>query len=729
MKKIVTILVVGLFILSGFVSVVTSYGEIKELKLTVNFKQISILENNEYITLELKGTNSVLLKEDYYMVPTLKETFKFPFGTEIITVNCTPKNIQKQELTKELMKSPTSVLAGQTTSNKNTMNCENTVSMNIWYDYDIGCGIDGEQRSIFVEIQAFPVQYHPSLNIINWAKSIDIEIKYKEPKPSILSFDDEYKLIILTPGEFSDELSSLMTHKINRGISTRIVTLDEIYGGSYFPVNGRDDQEKIKYFIKNAIENWNTLNVLIVGGRDKFPTRETHVYLDYHDDDEIFVSDLYYADIYYKDTANFSSWDSNGNDVFGEYNWGESHLTDEVDLYPDVHLGRLACVDSDQVIICVNKIITYETNEAYTQPWFSNIVVIGGDSAPGDDDNIDEGEYVNQAVLNIMDGFIPDKIWDSNNRLSGILPSGLDNINNGINSGCGFVDFSGHGAVNVWTTYPHNGSHQTLPTPWGTYRSYHVSDLENGDKLPIVVIGACSVGKFNQHSNCFSWSFVSNPDGGGIASFGATGLDYFYLGKYVISGLFEKICIDVFDAYNNGAITFGELWSGAIVNYMSTLMDDGDYKTVEEFQAFGDPTLAIAKESLPPDKPDSPDGPSSGSVNIEHTYTASTTDPDGDKLNYLFDWGDGSYSNWIGPKNSGQSVSASHTWTNEGNYQIKVLAKDIHGVQSEWSDPLSVSMPKKKAINPFLLFLEKLLGRFTILEQIIQAIYVKLTNF
>jgi|GEM_PF-6807120 len=55
-----------------------------------------------------------------------------------------------------------------------------------------------------------------------------------------------------------------------------------------------------------------------------------------------------------------------------------------------------------------------------------------------------------------------------------------------------------------------------------------------------------------------------------------------------------------------------------------------------------------------------------------------------------------------------------------------VKAKDVHGEESPWSDPLAISMPKNKAINPFL---ERLIERFPILEQILQLLYDKLAGF
>jgi hypothetical protein len=108
----------------------------------------------------------------------------------------------------------------------------------------------------------------------------------------------------------------------------------------------------------------------------------------------------------------------------------------------------------------------------------------------------------------------------------------------------------------------------------------------------------------------------------------------------------------------------------------------------------------------PPNKPAKPSGPTNGKAGEEHTYSSSTTDPDGDQIQYWFDWGNGENSGWIGPFDSGVETSASHIWNEKGNYEIKVKAKDIYGVESEWSDPLSISMPKNKIINPFERFLE-----------------------
>lgn len=507
--------------------------------------------------------------------------------------------------------------------------------------------------------------------------------------------DDNYNFIVLTPAQFTPELQPLISHKNNRGISTILVTLDEIYSGDIFPVKGRDNSEKIKYFIKDSIEQWDTSFVLLVGGAEQLPSRYTHIYYDdfnlYPTPNEwVFLSDLYYADIY-DDEGNFASWDTNKNNVFAEYQWHGN--TDKVDLYPDIYLGRLACINENEVITCVNKIITYETGEAFKKDWFTNIVAIGGDSLPGDTEKIDEGEYVQKAVFDILDGFSATKIWASNGKLSE-----KSAINDAIGYGSGFVFFNGHGNVDLWGTHPHENENEWVPP--GFYRNSDINTLSNGDKLPIVISDACYHCKYDTRSDCFGWTFITNPNGGAIAFIGGTDIDLSYGGTNITTKGIEKLCLELSTHYMNGARTLGELWSKALTTYMSTaIMDPIDYITIEESQPFGDPSLEIASGSQPPEKPSTPEGTSLGKAKTTYLYTTSTIDPEGDQVYYLFNWGDGTDSGWRGPYKSGEEANATHNWVNTGTYGITVKAKDEHGSQSTWSDPFFVSMPKNKVID------------------------------
>ncbi len=117
---------------------------------------------------------------------------------------------------------------------------------------------------------------------------------------------------------------------------------------------------------------------------------------------------------------------------------------------------------------------------------------------------------------------------------------------------------------------------------------------------------------------------------------------------------------------NNGAASSGPIW---------------DFTTINE-------------ANNPPNTPTKPSGPTSGRINKYYYYKTSSIDPDGDKVYILWNWGDGKNSGWKGPYNSGEIVTRSHKWTKPGIYLIKVKSRDIHGVESDWSLSLSVTIAR-----------------------------------
>jgi hypothetical protein len=87
------------------------------------------------------------------------------------------------------------------------------------------------------------------------------------------------------------------------------------------------------------------------------------------------------------------------------------------------------------------------------------------------------------------------------------------------------------------------------------------------------------------------------------------------------------------------------------------------------------------------------DGPTEGEVGIEYNYTFVSDDPDGDNLSYYITWGDMSAAiEWAGPYPSGDVVTFSHTYTEQGEMTISAKAKDTHDEESEWGY-LDIEMP------------------------------------
>jgi hypothetical protein len=132
-----------------------------------------------------------------------------------------------------------------------------------------------------------------------------------------------------------------------------------------------------------------------------------------------------------------------------------------------------------------------------------------------------------------------------------------------------------------------------------------------------------------------------------------------------------------------------------------------------------------------PNRPEKPSGQTQGNINVEYTYSSRYIDIDGNQIYYWFDWGDGKNSGWIGPYASGAAVIAKHAWTLKGAYQLKVKAKDTSNAESDWSDPLTMTVDntrpivkiikpvkglyiKDKMIRPFFIRKSLIVGSITI---------------
>ncbi len=115
--------------------------------------------------------------------------------------------------------------------------------------------------------------------------------------------------------------------------------------------------------------------------------------------------------------------------------------------------------------------------------------------------------------------------------------------------------------------------------------------------------------------------------------------------------------------------------------------DDHDASTEGSIWSF----TTEESTNQPPEKP-TISGPPNGTVWAEYEFTFVTTDPENENISYFVDWGDDNNTGWIGPYPSGEIANATHSWTEQDTYYVKVKAKDEHEAESEWSDPLIINI-------------------------------------
>jgi hypothetical protein len=449
------------------------------------------------------------------------------------------------------------------------------------YSWETASGIKGTERVVYCSVGINPIQYNTNENTISFAQNAEIEIVYTSPT-NPTNFPDEYDLLIITPTVFESTLQRFIDHKEARDIRTKLVTLNDI------PSQGIDTQESIKYFIKDAIETWGVDYLILVGSgvedKEKFPVRQAWIgsapYESY------FPSDLYYADIY-NGTGGFSNWDYDNDGKYSEYPRDKPNM----DIIPDIHLGKIPCDTTTELASYIDKVIWYDKHNKMT----NKIVQIGGDTFPGDHQNINEGEYANTVVLDQLPGYSTTKLWASLGTLT------KPNIAEGYKKmTADFIDFSGHGSPTSFATHPTNDDSVWIPEAsliqpyfgWDIY-SYTLYSLKNSKKYPIVFHNACSNNKYSETSDCLSWMDLKHPNGGAVISFGATGIGFGGQGTNEVTRNFGWMEVRAHKEMLNTK-NLGQVWTNCITGYFtenSRSLNKEDYKTMVEFSMFGDPTI------------------------------------------------------------------------------------------------------------------------------------------
>jgi hypothetical protein len=183
--------------------------------------------------------------------------------------------------------------------------------------------------------------------------------------------------------------------------------------------------------------------------------------------------------------------------------------------------------------------------------------------------------------------------------------------------------------------------------------------------------------------------------------------------------------------------TFGGIEHDEV--YSVDVTSDNGYIIIGETNSYG-PTgnsdvwlIKVASENHAPYIPIIT-GTSNGYVGEEYDFEVVGMDPDGDDVWYYIDWDDGTYEEWIGPYNSGETKLVGHMWGIAGIFKIKVKAKDIYEYESEWSDPFTIIIeevnnpPTVKITKPeraLYFFNQRILPRFIRPAKIIGPITIE----
>ncbi|MEM2089854.1 MAG: C25 family cysteine peptidase [Candidatus Pacearchaeota archaeon] len=307
---------------------------------------------------------------------------------------------------------------------------------------------------IVVDAIVYPVKYFPKENKIVFYRDFVVEIQTEQflskqqikitekdkeevrkniDNPEILSYyrqaenlaplpslNYDYVIIanqsfinVTKQGNITHTLEDLAEWKRNKGMSVKIVSVQEIVSNSSFFCEGtygdsmygdpcnlsshNDTAAKIRNFIRFAYSNWNTRYVLLVGDADRasgspeltntIPVRCLWAST-YECNPPCISSDLYYSNL-------DGSFDYDNDGIFGEPNDGLNGR--DVDLYSEVAVGRIPADSPEEVSNFVRKVLDYEFNPS--DPYFRKAVMAGEYLGFGGD-----SEYATQSLEEIRLG-------------------------------------------------------------------------------------------------------------------------------------------------------------------------------------------------------------------------------------------------------------------------------------------------------------------------------------
>lgn len=214
-----------------------------------------------------------------------------------------------------------------------------------------------------------PVQYVPATGKVSYAKTVKVSIetttsrddhsrklwltseneasiKRLAQNTSLLSTYNSrgrvisgYDMLVITSEEWVPHFDEYLSLYNDKGIRTRIISLEEIYAA----MDGRDEQEQIRNYIIQEYEE-NGISMVSLGGDVSIvPYRSLYCWAQEDYEDHL-PSDMYYACL--DGTLN-----DNGNDRWGEVG--------EDDLLPELGIGRLPFNNATQFENIMHKTFSY----------------------------------------------------------------------------------------------------------------------------------------------------------------------------------------------------------------------------------------------------------------------------------------------------------------------------------------------------------------------------------
>ncbi|MDZ7340129.1 MAG: C25 family cysteine peptidase [candidate division KSB1 bacterium] len=293
----------------------------------------------------------------------------------------------------------------------------------------------------------------------------------------------KYEYLIITSSSLESNFKPLLDWKTKKGVPATIVTTEYIYA----KFAGSDRQEQIRNFIRQAVKLWGVYWVLLGGDVNIIPAR-TAFAMDCkfggdRRENEI-PCDLYYADL-------DGSWNDDGDQIFGE-------IADEINMIPEVIVGRAPVEDAAEAKVFVDKVLTYEKNppQGYLRKMLFAAEILWANP------------YTNTGIGKDMieQAYLPPNFYEITKLYEDLGNESIATVRTAIDAGQHIINHHGHASANV------------MGMGDGYFRRADMQTLTNGTMQGILYSIGCYPANFEV--DCIAEDYVNNPNGGGVAFIG-----------------------------------------------------------------------------------------------------------------------------------------------------------------------------------------------------------------
>ncbi len=385
--------------------------------------------------------------------------------------------------------------------------------------------------------------------------------------PSLLGSPVAY--VIITNDDMAAEFQRLADWKTRSGVPAVVRTLSFIR--QQYP-QGSDDAERVRAFIRDAYSRWGTKWVLLGGDTDVLPTRfaRTTFY-----GGESIACDMYFSCL-------DGSWNADGDSLYGEGYFAASDPGDNVDLFPEVYVGRAPASTVAQAKTFVDKSLQYVTDPDASG--YQNKVLFFGEVLfpqnwlPGMITTLDGAELIEEVLpsldLNPCVTFVRlyENYLDPRWR-PGAMQERRTVVIDSLNAGYNIAVHVGHGYRNVMSVGDDN------------LTNADAMSLTNGRRLTNLYAIDCTSNAID--FPCLGEAFLHAPNGGAVTNIGSTRFDFPTAGR-----AYQKEYFRLF--YQDSVNAVGELQAKQKLPFIAFSSYDGVNRWTEmTLLLLGDPELRI----------------------------------------------------------------------------------------------------------------------------------------